>query len=212
MLSPVAGVDAVDHALHGCKRIFTGTELGIEVERIAHTAFQGFLCDGLQGSQGLAGHLHFTSALHQPHQIERLRQRGANHHGPMISQEQHGLARRAGQNSRTFFRVHRDALKVVVRHLAPQLRRIKVGVRQAIFQTTHRHRGGGVNVHHAVRVGHGGMNRAMERETSGVDRPITVSNDVALDVYLHQVRRRHLGVVQTKWVDQEVAFFIRHTQ
>jgi hypothetical protein len=32
VLSPVARVDAVDQALHGCKRIFTRTELGIEVE------------------------------------------------------------------------------------------------------------------------------------------------------------------------------------
>ena len=69
-----------------------------------------------------------------------------------------------------------------------------------------------MDVNHAVRMGQRGVNGTMECEAGRIDRPITVANDVALAIYIYQVRRCHLGVVQAKGVDQEVAFFIWHTQ
>ena len=158
------------------------------------------------------GQLHLAGAVDQPHQAQALRQRAAHRHRPVVAQQQHRLVAGAREDARALVGVHGDALELVVRHLAEQLRGVEVGVGQAFVEAAHGHGRRGVHVHHAVRVGHLLVDLAVEGEAGRVDRPVAVADDVALHVHLHQVRRAHLAVVQAEGVDQEVRLGARHAQ
>ncbi len=69
-----------------------------------------------------------------------------------------------------------------------------------------------MHVHHAVRVGQGGVDRAVEGETGRVDGPVVVADDVPVHIDLDQVGRGDLGVVQAEGVDEEVVVRPRHAQ
>ena len=100
--------------------------------------------------------------------------------------------------------VHGDALEVVIRELAVQLRAVEVAHRQPGLRAGHRHAGRGVRVHHAVRAGNAVVDRRVHGEAGRVHRPVGMPDDVPPQVDAHQVRRGHLGVVQAEGVDQEV--------
>ena len=75
---------------------------------------------------------------------------------------------------------------------------------EAVFAAAHRHRWRGVHVNHAVRARVRGVDGTVEGESGRVDRPVTVADDVAVNVHLHQIGCRDLGVMQPERVDQKV--------
>ena len=97
-----------------------------------------------------------------------------------------------------------DAFEVVVGHHVMQLRRVKIVLRQAARAAGHGNAGRGVGVHHAMRAGYVGVDRAVDGEAGRVHMPGRVVQLVALQVDLEQIAGRHLAVVQTERVDQEL--------
>ncbi|MNT94792.1 hypothetical protein D3C72_2365520 [compost metagenome] len=67
-------------------------------------------------------------------------------------------------------------------------------------------------MHHAVPIGHTVVDHPVEGEAGRVDRPVRVTDHVALHVDLDQVRGAHLGVVQAEGVGQEVLVRTGHAQ
>ena len=78
-----------------------------------------------------------------------------------------------------FVGVDGDALEVVVRDLAVELRGVEVGEREPVLQAADRLRRRRVQVHHAVRVGQRRVDRAVEGDAGRVDRPVGVADDAA---------------------------------
>jgi hypothetical protein len=113
----------------------------------------------------------------------------AQDHGPPVAD--------VGDQARLFVRVDGDALEVVVRHLAMQLRAVETVVRQPRFQARHRAAAGGVGVHHAVRAGDRAMDRRVGDEAGAVDRVLGRAQRNAVDIDRDQVVRRDLAVVRT---------------
>ena len=67
-------------------------------------------------------------------------------------------------------------------------------------------------MHHAMGVGQGAVDGAMEGEAGRVDRPAAAADDVAVAIHLDQVGRAHLGVVQAEGVQQKVPRLAGHPQ
>ena len=73
------------------------------------------------------------------------------------------------------------------------------------FSRAHRHAGAGVGVHHhLVARGVRHVDGRMDDEAGIVHRMLRLADVVAVEVDLHQVRRRDLVVVEAERVDQEV--------
>ena len=128
------------------------------------------------------------------HRIAKgARDRIAPRQQPVIAQNHRRLVADGTIRPRPFVRVHRDALEVVIRELAVQLRRIEIAHRQAFVAAGHRHARSRVRVHHAVGVRHAVVNRRMDGEAGRVHRPDGDSPRMRpCEVDLHEVRRASL--------------------
>jgi hypothetical protein len=82
--------------------------------------------------------------------------------------------------------MHGDALEVVIGHAPAQLGGVEVADLQPGGRRGHGHAGGGVRVHHAVRIGHMAVQRGVRREAGGVEAVGAVAQHPAFEVHLQQ--------------------------
>src|SRR5690606_29150965 len=94
--------------------------------------------NGLSG-EALGRQLDLAGTVDGPQTRERLRDRLAPAQQAVVAQHQNALVAQARQQPRLLVWIDGDALKVVVRDLAVDLRRVEVVPRQALLLAGHRH-------------------------------------------------------------------------
>ncbi len=157
------------------------------------------------GPGGLRPHLRVAGPLEVVELFERVPDRGAAGEQPVVAQDHHLVRTEVAHQPVLLGRIERHAFVVVVAHALVEAHRVLRQVQQAALLRRHRESGGGVGVQHAGELRSRAVHAAVDEEPGRVHADAGgVQKDLALQVHLHQARRRHLVEQHAVGIDEEI--------
>ncbi len=164
---------------------------------------------------GVAGHrqhLRLAGELQIEHVGEGERDRGADREQAVVAQDHHRIGPEVAHQPRAFVDVDRESLIVVIADAAVEELRMLAERQQSVLHGRHGDARLGVGVDHAIHVLALAVNRAVDHESGLVHGRIGLVDQVAVEIDLDQVRRRHLLEQEPEAVEQEMPGLARHAR
>lgn len=157
-------------------------------------------------------HLHLARPLQLIHPKERSRSGFTTGQEAVVTQDHVAPVAERSDQPLAFAEVDRDALEIVIRNLAVELRAVEIVRGQSMLRAGDRHAFGGMGMHDVMRILARRMNRRMNREAWCVHRSKAAVDDTTLDIDLDEIGRGDLAVHQAELIDQEMALRSRNAR